>query len=341
MESLRHRLGAGNVRLCSFEMSLAAGCNAHCRYCSSWKQAEDFLPFALGRAFLDYLRSAVDGAFLVNMVGGEPTTHPQILDLVQHARDLGITPLLTTNGYRLSEPTFVERFCATGTRRVVLSWDGFQGDHDHQRGKGAFDRVFRAYRLLRGADRAFAIGVQAVITQRNAAKLPDFAKWLFEELGVTSLTLQALTQDLAQEPFPDWYMKNPLWPKDAEAMETVDAALDGLVVLKRRGLPIMTSEEQLHFWKKYFRNPRQFSTTGRCTIGDFHLGISHRGDLVFCPFKKPVGNLHDKDAAEIVSGSVATLRRLEINRCDVVCNYLVNCRHDLLRASAETRRVTR
>ena len=57
----------------------------------------------------------------VDITGGEPTIHPQILDLVKHCRDIGLRPSLITNTQVLSDREVVQKFLDHGVHDFLCS----------------------------------------------------------------------------------------------------------------------------------------------------------------------------------------------------------------------------
>lgn len=77
-------------------------CNAKCRFCfATFRDVHGQLSLSDAISVLDALRGA--GAEKINFAGGEPTLHPQIGELVAHARGLGLVTSIVTNGARLAE----------------------------------------------------------------------------------------------------------------------------------------------------------------------------------------------------------------------------------------------
>src|ERR1700677_852405 len=83
---------------------LGLRCDVRCKFCydehvpssgKGWLATVD----AIGA--LDKFRSFYDNEF-VDFMGGEPTLHPAILDIVQHAAGIGLRPTVITHGMHLA-----------------------------------------------------------------------------------------------------------------------------------------------------------------------------------------------------------------------------------------------
>lgn len=75
-------------------------CNLDCGYCTEYDNSAPHPATADLVRWLDKIRSL--GTERVALVGGEPLLHPDIVALVRHARGLGMSTSLTTNGFLLT-----------------------------------------------------------------------------------------------------------------------------------------------------------------------------------------------------------------------------------------------
>jgi pyruvate formate lyase activating enzyme len=78
-----------------------SGCNLRCSYCHNPQIVRNTsleeIPYAKVREFLEKRKGAIEGVVLS---GGEPTMHPEILDIAKDVRSLGFSVKLDTNGLR-------------------------------------------------------------------------------------------------------------------------------------------------------------------------------------------------------------------------------------------------
>lgn len=111
-------------------ITLTSACNLDCPICYVFNKnagayhmsRDDFA------ATLDHLLEAHDGELdVLNLTGGDPSLHPEILEFLELAAEAGVHRVsLCTNGIRIvKEPGFVERLAAIGAR-VALSFDTFE-----------------------------------------------------------------------------------------------------------------------------------------------------------------------------------------------------------------------
>ena len=102
----------------------------HC-YREAGAKAADELNTAEGKRLLEQIARA--GFKIMIFSGGEPLMRPDIIELVEHARSLGLRPVFGTNG-TLITPEMAERLKAAGTMGVGISLDSMDPDkHDRLR----------------------------------------------------------------------------------------------------------------------------------------------------------------------------------------------------------------
>lgn len=165
-------------------------CNLRCAYCYLAKTAEA-MSSETGRLAIEAIfRSAVAGGFRsvkLKYAGGEPTLNfERVLELHRHAQVLAarhglrLDGVVLSNGVSLSDK-LLAALQAHGLR-LMISLDGVGAMHDTQRtfpdGQGSFSWV------ARGIERALAHGVtpdiSVVVSDRNAAGLPELVAWVLE-----------------------------------------------------------------------------------------------------------------------------------------------------------------
>ncbi|MAG30835.1 MAG: hypothetical protein CL908_08100 [Deltaproteobacteria bacterium] len=147
-------------------------CNMHCPHCYASAVASPSpsdLSFAEGARLLDDLAEV--GVRVVIFSGGEPLLRPDLLDLLRHARSLGIAPQLSTNGVLIDEAC-AERLAQAGVAYVGVSIDGSPDFNDAYRGlEGGYEAALTG--LCNARDAGIRTGLRMTLTQRNRDQLPD------------------------------------------------------------------------------------------------------------------------------------------------------------------------
>jgi len=133
-------------------VTITSACNLDCPIC--YVRNKNDGAFHMDRAaferILGHLKSDHGDALdLINITGGEPTQHPELLWFLERARAAGIRRVsFCTNGLRIArDEAFVERLAALGAR-VALSFDSFES---------AADRALQGIPLLAVKERALAL----------------------------------------------------------------------------------------------------------------------------------------------------------------------------------------
>ena len=112
------------------EINLGMMCNNRCVFCMSGIERDHKEPWAPSeriREELEHFRAR--GCRAVGLLGGEPTVHPQIVESIAYARDLGYDSIaLCTNGTRLSDAAFCRKLVEAGLTRVTLSVHSHRAD---------------------------------------------------------------------------------------------------------------------------------------------------------------------------------------------------------------------
>lgn len=160
-----------------FGIDVTTHCNLNCLTCYYLESAEN-LPVCSDvhismELFEKAIRQADQTGFQeIYILGGEPTLHPRILDLLQcagrfHFRQV----LLVTNGIRLKNPGFCRDIAATGTdivvqRHVIGNGAAEQQIQDTVAGrKGTLTEVNQAFTNIEALFEPGRVAVQCCITR--------------------------------------------------------------------------------------------------------------------------------------------------------------------------------
>lgn len=169
----------------NLELNLGKACNNRCIFCldgNARKEARRWVPVDRARAELE--RAHADGARSVGLLGGEPTAHPRILEIVSLARDLGFTRIaLASNGLKLHDRSFARALVDAGATRFSLSIHAFtEQDEDFLTGrKGNFEKKLAAVHNLVAMKKEGLlrdnVSINAVLTRLISARMVDFASF--------------------------------------------------------------------------------------------------------------------------------------------------------------------
>jgi len=115
--------------------------------------------------------------FRINFGGGEPFIRDDFMQLLDYANGKGIITCVSTNGTMLDEK-LVDSFKKWGEDNffIQVSLDGASKEtNDRIRGKGTFEQINRAVKLLAGAKLEFTINT--VLTSVNYGELMDLYRY--------------------------------------------------------------------------------------------------------------------------------------------------------------------
>ncbi|HSH37528.1 MAG TPA: radical SAM protein, partial [Chthoniobacterales bacterium] len=81
-------------------------CNLDCSYCTEYDNSQPHPNISDLKKWAHKIREL--GTMRIALVGGEPLTHPDIVELVRYCRELGFATSLTTNGFLLTRKKLQE-----------------------------------------------------------------------------------------------------------------------------------------------------------------------------------------------------------------------------------------
>ncbi|MFH2020986.1 MAG: radical SAM protein [archaeon] len=303
-------------------MELTWRCNAHCRFCSYWKTPNEpqfDMPFSTAKKFIDGV-SKMGKKPRLEILGGEPTLHPHIKEVISYCKKKQVWPSIVTNGFMFADYDFAKRLIDSGIDSINVSLEGFKEQNDFLRGKGNYDKAIQGIKNIKKIKNVH-ITILSVITSKNLKILPEFFKDLHDQKLIDKCNLQALYCDFRKENGEGWWSNNPLWPTD---QEMVEKGIDRLIELKEQTNLIRNSEQQMEFWKTYFKDPTNHKKID-CNIDKFFTYCACTGDILICPDMPSVGNINKNKLSDILLSENAEQRRISIRACTRLCHSRVSC----------------
>lgn len=283
-------------------------CNMACAFCFVDHSAPDFELEELKR---EVTAMAEGGTKHFVVSGGEPTLHEGLVELIRHARSLGVFHVIEmqSNGVRCADPEYARSLVDAGLNRVTMSLHCADPEHSDRitRLAGGFAKTVRAMHNLR------ALGVLTqgalVITRENYRELPETVRFLRREFpadgGYLSICL-AVAQGISDLVLP-WVI-----PTFTEIRPFVVEALDYCLetgvgfggMIGQGGYPPCMLGGDL----RYYSGPvlehvftsensdEEFYKAGRCrecSFDPYCLGprrsyVRHYGDAEIRPFRAEI-----------------------------------------------------
>lgn len=238
-------------------------------------------------------RAAEAGALFFNITGGEPTLHPDIAELLDHASSLGLAVVLRTNLFRLpgglSQVRNKERivFATSYHDADAESFDLFVGR------PGACSRILRNITNLR--EGGFKVRAHVVVTRRNVRSLGR----IIDQLRRVDVPLTITDQVLPTLPTPYSDAVNPSSAGEQDAGDDEHIGAADSLDLQRQGL--ISRERRV------------------CSAGRGKLWLGPDGSVYACELfrSNPIGDYIGHSLMEITrSRRVAEWREVHVSEPD-------------------------
>ncbi len=176
------------------ELHLTYECPERCVFCSEEHRMEAYkaFPVTWARVATVLRLHASRGVQAVHFTGGEPTTHPEFIEVCTLARKLGMRTSIGTIGTMLANRSFAER-AVPQLDEALFSLHGPNAEVNDAltRRSGSFEQTVKAIRNTLELRPDFDLFVNTVVTKHNVDALPDtvgFAAELGAKLIVISNT---------------------------------------------------------------------------------------------------------------------------------------------------------
>ncbi len=247
-------------------------CDAGCKGCYTAAT-----PHASREWGLHKWKTAIDslaemGVFHVALGGGESADLPWLGELVDHCREKGLVPNLTTSG--LSN---LERVLELAPKfgQINVSMDGLGQDYKAVRGFDGFSRADDAIRRLR--ERTSNVGINVVVTQHNFDALDDIMAYAAKRKLNEVELLRFKPAGRGIQAF------SSMTCSDAQHRAFLPTVLAGAKRHKLRVRVDCSYTPMLAHHKPSKELLAQLAVYG-CTGGDFLIGAKANGQVSACSF---------------------------------------------------------
>ncbi|NUT54040.1 MAG: radical SAM protein [Saccharothrix sp.] len=157
---------------CMAWLEITRTCNLRCPHCFVEGGRPRGLELPTPRIVELLDEWAAMGVFSVVITGGEPSVHPDFLDIVRHAHDLGFVVGIASNAVPLTDKVLA----ALPQDDVIISVS-LDGIHDQGRHLGESDFSYVTRRLLEIRDKGFNTSIMTTTTHDNARDLRTIIDW--------------------------------------------------------------------------------------------------------------------------------------------------------------------
>lgn len=294
--------------------NLTRRCNLTCQHCyiNANSSFSDEITTDVAKRVIKEMASY--GVKVVLLSGGEPLLRPDIFELGIYAHNHGMHPVLSSNGYLITE-SIAQRIKEAKFEYVGISIDGAKTTHDRLRGKeGCFAQALNGLRILKKYD--VRRGIRFTIHKENLLDLPtvmDIAvterieRFCMYHLVYTGRASQKM--DIGNE----------------ERKKVIEYLIQKVLSLSRDGIKIeILSTDNFCdgiFLYKYLQGHPQTKTmeelkmTGGCPAGERVIDIDPEGNVYPCQFWQTkegiLGNVKDTSICQILTLKNELLDRLK------------------------------
>ncbi len=177
-------------------IDLTGRCNLSCNICFSDSNKYKYEPsFDEVFMMLKRLRDEKPApCTTIQFTGGEPTIHPDFLDILKASRNLGFTHIqVASNGIKLADPEFAMKAREAGLQYIYLQMDGVTDDvFEKIRGRKLLETKLKVIEAARKAGLRI-IFVPTIIRDVNEHQIGDLIRLAFENLDVlTGISIQPI-----------------------------------------------------------------------------------------------------------------------------------------------------
>jgi pyrroloquinoline quinone biosynthesis protein E len=288
----------------SVHLQLNNVCNLRCPSCYVGLHEEDASGLSLER-----IQSLIDewaemGVFQLALGGGEPLMSPKFASVVRYARERGVTPNVTTNGWLITEGLVAEVADHLGELRMSLN-DAASVNTTLLEEKAA---------LLRARNVRF--GFNLIVTRQNLHRLSELLRWACDQ-GAGTVNL------IRPKPAPGnerWYERNALSAADSSRLAAMLPRFEPL--FSKTNLTVDCAFSFLfHGWPA--EELRARGVAG-CAMGERFATVKWNGDVYPCSHLQGeefnAGNVNYKSFSEIwESGLVFARVRRELSQVEGHC----------------------
>lgn len=355
-EAIKHRGQQGDIppQLLQFSATnrplvvwnMTNRCNLKCLHCyisAEDRKYQDELTTEEAEVFIRDLAAMKVPVLLFS--GGEPLLRKDIFDLGKMAAELGLRPVISTNGTLIDELA-AEKIKQAGFQYVGISIDGGPQTHDHFRSiPGAFDMALKGIRTC--LEHGIKTGIRFTVNKYNQEDLPVIFD-LIEKEGIPRFCMYHLVYAGRGAEMADMdtniqeklsildYVSQKTLELAAKGVETeiltTDNHADGIYLLNRiKAQDPERAAEVIQLLEMH----------GGCSAGTKFANVDPRGNVHPCQFWQDytVGNVRQKPFSEIWIGDDPLMvqlreKQLHLKGACGECSYKQLCGGCRIRARA-------
>tara|TARA_R110000868_G_scaffold132381_8_gene343327 strand:+ start:2585 stop:3634 length:1050 start_codon:yes stop_codon:yes gene_type:complete len=285
-------------------LEITQTCNLACKHCYNFDRTKQALPVNQKEHMSsDQIDSAIEqlrslGALWINLSGGEPLTHPDILRFVKKAASCHLIPRLKTNGLLFDED-MAKKLKTAGLKGLDISiYGASEKTYEDFTKRSGKEKAFNALKIAK--DMGFDVSASIIIHKLNISELSQMIKEC-QDLGVKFQLSDEITER---------YDKSP---------GARDYEIDG------NDMRALLSGEHGQLFK--YKNHEQGL---QCSCAKTVIGIGFDGSVYPC-IGAPIlaGNVKEQSLADIwknspVFSKIRNLKKEDFKSCST-CDFVDYC----------------
>ncbi|MGA9097640.1 MAG: radical SAM protein [Methanotrichaceae archaeon] len=243
-----------------------ASCNLKCSFCEYWRSPSKEMSTPEIFRMLDDAKNFGIGVY--NAWTVEPLLRQDLPQILGHAKSLGLITSLVTNGTLLKKRVHE----LTDLDYLSVSLDGIESYRDIRNAN--YNEVLEG--IIAAKDAGHEILINCVINGKNLHELEALVR-LAESLGIWS-SFEPINESVGIE--------DCVWEElGIRDICEYENAIDRLIELKKKGMPIINSTTYLQMIKS-------LKPEFRCHASDIILHVTSDGSIENCRVhKEPLGNV--------------------------------------------------
>lgn len=241
---------------------LGYACNHHCSCCPCGKDdiSNGIRPIEDIKRDIEKISSM--GILDVTVSGGEPTLHPNFIEIIDAILSKGIAVHILSNGDKFSDLDFSDRFIEVVSNRsvsVTTTFHSVHSDiHESQNGSvGSFKRTLSGLKYLDSHN--ISISIKQCLTSLNYRDFQKFVEFVFSEfssnceLQIWSIDLCGIKQNDAYQIFTPFLQMKPYIESGLDWIEKHQINGDPRVI-NLNNIPLCMCD--CYYWKYFSSNDR-------------------------------------------------------------------------------------
>lgn len=267
-------------------------CNSDCEYCPHAisrrnNEIKNDIPKEI---IIKTIREAAElGTTAISVNGGEPLTRPDILEIISTIVEVGIVPVLMTNGLLL--PQMWQDLGKTGLKYVIISFDSLIKEvYEKQRGC-SFEMALAGIEAAIKMKEAFPsveVHVSSVLTKDNQDDFIALVQYMSER-GIK----------IHISPFHDYlHLEEKISITEREKIEHL---VETLLQMKRDGYGIASSAGFIRHLTDFFCSGLNVPKDYQCKVGYTNLFVDAHMNVRPCWSEAigPIGKLGERSLIEM------------------------------------------